>query len=53
MIKSPKKNSMKRRKILNAYETKLFNDWIEDGNAFQSEKGIWLEQTTQYSKKFT
>ena len=44
---------MKRRKILNAYETKLFNDWIEDGNAFQSEKGIWLEQTTQYSKKFT
>jgi len=44
---------MKKKPILNAYETKLFNDWIEDGNAFKNDKGVWLEQTTQYSKKFT
>jgi DNA repair protein RadC len=44
---------MKKKSILNAYETKLFNDWIEDGNAFKNDKGVWLEQTTQYSKKFT
>lgn len=44
---------MKKKPILNAYETKLFNDWIEDGNAFKNDKGVWLEQTTQYNKKFT
>jgi DNA repair protein RadC len=44
---------MKKKPILNAYETKLFNDWIEDGNAFKNDKGVWLEQTTQYNKNFT
>ncbi len=44
---------MKKRPILNAYETKIFNEWIADGNAVETEKGVWLEQTTQYRKKFT
>ena len=44
---------MKKRPILNAYETKLFKEWIADGNAVETEKGVWLEQTTQYRVKFT
>lgn len=44
---------MKKRPILNAYETKIFNEWIADGNAVETEKGVWVEQTTQYRKKFT
>ena len=44
---------MKKRPILNAYEMKLFKEWIADGNAVENEKGVWLEQTTQYRKKFT
>ena len=44
---------MKKRPILNAYEMKLFKEWIADGNAVENEKGVWLEQTTQYRVKFT
>jgi len=44
---------MKKRPILNAYETKIFNEWIADGNAVETEKGVWVEQSTQYRKKFT
>ena len=44
---------MKKRPILNAYEMKIFKEWIADGNAVETEKGVWLEQTTQYRKKFT
>jgi hypothetical protein len=44
---------MKKRPILNAYEMKLFKEWIADGNALENEKGVWLEQTTQYRKKVT
>jgi hypothetical protein len=44
---------MKKRPILNAYEMKIFKEWIADGNAVETEKGVWLEQTTQYRVKFT
>lgn len=44
---------MKKRPILNAYETKIFNEWIADGNAVEQTKGVWVEQSTQYRKKFT
>jgi len=44
---------MKKRPILNAYETKIFNEWIADGNAVEQKKGVWVEQSTQYRKKFT
>lgn len=32
---------------------KEFLNWIDDGNAYETKDGIWLEQTTQYRKKFT
>ena len=45
--------STKPNTILDADELKQFTEWIEDGNAFEKEKGVWVEQTTQYRKKFT
>ncbi len=39
--------------ILDEYELQDFDDWIEDGNAYEIEDGIWVEQTTQYRRKFT
>jgi len=39
---------------MNILETlEHFFNWIEDGNAHQNKNGVWLEQTTQYSKAFT
>jgi len=37
---------------LNAAQLKDFKEWILDGNATEVEPGIWLEQTTQWRKKF-
>ena len=34
-------------------EEESFNQWINDGNAHQLSDGYWVEQTTQYRKKFT
>jgi hypothetical protein len=39
--------------ILSKEDKKKFNAWIEDGNAIEVKPGIWVEQTTQYSKRFT
>lgn len=39
--------------LLNKSEESDFNEWIEDGNAFEQSDNVWVEQTTQYGKKFT
>ena len=39
--------------LLNKSEESDFNEWIEDGNAFEQSDNVWVEQTTQYRKKFT
>ncbi len=39
--------------ILDNYELRDFEAWIEDGNAMEVESGVWVEQSTQYRKKFT
>ena len=39
--------------ILDEDELQLFHEWIEDGNAFEKENGIWVEQLTQYRRRFT
>ena len=39
--------------ILDNFELEDFNAWIEDGNAYEAEEGVWVEQTTQFRKKFT
>ncbi len=32
---------------------KQINEYIENGNAFEVSENVYLEQTTQYRKKFT
>ncbi len=32
---------------------KQIKEYIKDGNAFQVSENVYLEQTTQYRKKFT
>tara|TARA_B110000503_G_scaffold137614_1_gene222155 strand:+ start:2104 stop:5778 length:3675 start_codon:yes stop_codon:yes gene_type:complete len=39
--------------LLDKSEESDFNEWIEDGNAFEQSDNVWVEQTTQYRKKFT
>lgn len=47
-----KKTLAAGKKILNAAQLKHFKEWILDGNATEVEPGVWLEQTTQWRKKF-
>ena len=30
-----------------------FDKWITDGNAYEIRFGVYVEQTTQYTKEFT
>ena len=34
-------------------QLKDFQSWINDGNAFETRQGVWVEQTTQWRKEFT
>jgi hypothetical protein len=47
-----KKTLAAGKKILSAAQLKDFKEWILDGNATEVEPGVWLEQTTQWRKKF-
>jgi hypothetical protein len=47
-----KKTLAAGKKILSAAQLKDFKQWILDGNATEVEPGVWLEQTTQWRKKF-
>lgn len=47
-----KKKSLSEGKILNATQMRQFKKWIKDGNATEVQPNVWLEQSTQYSKKF-
>jgi len=38
---------------LNSTQLRDFKAWIKDGNATEVEPNVWLEQTTQWRKRFT
>ena len=41
------------KSLENKSHYKNFQNWIAEGNAIESQKGTWVEQTTQYRKKFS
>ncbi len=45
--------SFEKGGILSKDEESDFNKWIKDGNANEQSDNVWVEQTTQYKKKFT
>ena len=52
-VKKSSSTYSRRGNITNKSNQKEFENWISEGNALEIEDGIWIEQTTQWKKRFS